>query len=198
MPRMAGEMTEGSPILEGRKGRQMATLFSEAPRPWWGWLNWTPCQPLRSQAVCLLKPGLFGTEKPQWGFSTSRPGLLRALSSDSPLRSSSPHLGPFAVELMNWRLTPTPSKNNIDGQNYPAKQQLPRVQRHLGGRGHRVPHKGPGDEDPTSTALRPAAARTPPPLQSLRPPARSASLTWSRSSSHATVPVTRGPMLTYS
>ena len=30
--------------------------------------------------------------KLQWGFSTSRPGLLQALSSDSPLRSSSPHL----------------------------------------------------------------------------------------------------------
>ena len=73
-PRMAGEMAEGSPTLEGRKGRQAAALFSEAPRPWWGWLNWTPCRPLRSQAACLLKAGLLGTEKPQWGFSTSGQG----------------------------------------------------------------------------------------------------------------------------
>lgn len=51
------------------------------------------------------------------GFQHFRPGLLRALSSDSPLRSSSPQLSSFAVELMNWRLTPTPSRNDIDGQN---------------------------------------------------------------------------------
>ena len=92
MPQITRDITEGSLIPEGWKGRQTATLFSEAPVALVGWLNWAPCQPLRSQAVRFLKAGLLGTEKLQWGFSTSRPGLLQALSSDSPLRSSSPHL----------------------------------------------------------------------------------------------------------